>query len=88
MVSLSFTCNGNSFSVERLQPPCNIKLYSVSKDYSNDGLFVSTWRNDEIEQIPACAIEDQTLLAHIAIAQNNENCKEIFLKEGVQYAKN
>lgn len=88
MPSVSFIYNGNSFDVECMQVPCNVKLYSVPKNYSDDGLFVSAWSNDEIEQIPACAIGNETLLAHLQIAQNNNDCNEIFIAEGVQYAHN
>lgn len=88
MLSLSFTYNGNSFDVECVQIPCTVKLYAVPLNYSDDGLFVSVWCNDEIEQIPACPIGSETLLAHLQIAQNIKDCNEIFIAEGVQYAQN
>lgn len=87
MPSLSFTYNGNNFDVDCMQVPCNVKVYAVPSNYSGDGLFVSVWCNDEIEQIPACPIGSETLLAHLQIAQNNNECNEIFIAEGVQYAQ-
>lgn len=87
MPVLFFTYNGNKFDVDCMQTPCTVKVYTVPENYSDDGLFVSVWCNDEIEQIPACAIGSETLIAHIQITPNN-TCNVLFIAEGVQYAQN
>ena len=63
------------------------KLYAVPEDYSDDGLYLATWANGEIEPVPACTIGDAVLLAHLEIAQDGKSCKRIYLAEGVKYAQ-
>lgn len=64
----------------------HVKLYAVPEAYSEDGLYLATWANGEIEPIPACAIGDATMLAHIETTQEGQ-CKPIYLAEGVEYAQ-
>ena len=48
-----------------------VKFYMVPATYSSDGLYVATWRYDEIEPFPACLGAETILLAHVHVGEQN-----------------
>lgn len=86
MSEIKFSYDGQEFTTS-VPLSGHVKLYAVPEDYSDDGLYLATWANGEIEPAPACAIDDATLLAHLGVEQDGKSCKTIYLAEGVKYAQ-
>lgn len=69
--------------------PVEVKLYAVGADYSADGYFAAVWASQELEPMPACAMADTELLAHIRVTEQDSGeyaLQEVFCAKGVQYA--
>ena len=69
---------------------CEVKYYAVPKDYSDDGYYAAVWLTQDLEPVPACAVEAATLLAHVRVVADDSGdyaVQEVFCMEGVKYAK-
>lgn len=86
MSEIAFSYSGQEFTISTPLSG-HVKLYAVPEDYSDDGLYLATWANGEIEPIPACAIGNAVMLAHLKIEQEGSSCKKIYIAEGVKYAQ-
>lgn len=48
--------------------PCQVKVYDVPTDYSEDGKYVACWNpGTEYEPYPACLGSDSHLVAHVVV---------------------
>ena len=68
-----------------------VKLYAVPVSYSDDGYFAAVWFAQDLEPVPACAVESVELLAHVRVMPGENDgyiLQESFCKEGVKYAQN
>lgn len=68
---------------------CEVKYYAVPKDYSDDGFYAAVWLAQDLEPVPACAVENTTLLAHVRVVADDSGgyaVQEVFCMEGVKYA--
>ena len=64
-----------------------VKLYAVPKAYSDDGYYAATWQQGELEPAPGSAVQETTLLAHLAVnsAGAASSVTPIFLAQGVTH---
>lgn len=68
---MRFNYQGNTFDV-KVENGHHVKVYTVPKDYSADGLFVARWMPSiEIEVIPACFQLDAHIIADLNIMNEN-----------------
>lgn len=67
-----------------------VKLYGVPTAYSADGFFASVWMRGELEPVPACAVAESILLAHVELSRSDGGLQllEHVCREGVSYAQN
>lgn len=86
MSEIKFSYGGQEFTTP-VPLSGHVKLYAVPENYSDDGLYLATWANGEIEPVPACAIGDTLMLAHLEMTQDGKSCKRNYLAEGVKYAQ-
>lgn len=71
--------------------PSEVKFYAVPAAYSDDGYYLAIWSPGEYEPVPACAVDSQELLAHLAFEKNDQDelaVRAIARAEGVSYAEN
>lgn len=59
-----------------------VTLYSVPKDYSEDGLFIAIWGQHELEPVPSC--DRPVCLLHVSVTETG--FVEHFKAKGVTYA--
>jgi len=72
MSEIKFSYGGQEFTTP-VPLSGHVKLYAVPENYSDDGLYLATWANGEIEPIPACAIGDTLMLAHLEMTQDGKS---------------
>lgn len=64
---IKLTHKSKSFDVD-VEKSCDLKLYSVPKEYSEDGYYISQYGYGDIEPAPACAGKDAKLLCHASVS--------------------
>ena len=86
-MKITFTHNKKKVEIP-IFGACSVKYYAVPKDYSGDGYFAAVWLAQDLEPVPACAVEAAQLLAHVEVAQEDGalTFQQKYCAEGVKYA--
>lgn len=66
MSKVTLTHKGKSFDVD-VEKSCDVKLYLVPKEYSDDGYYVSQWGFGEAQPFPACEGSEAKMLCHASV---------------------
>ncbi|CAK7028277.1 MAG: hypothetical protein DELT_02670 [Desulfovibrio sp.] len=85
---ITFTQNKKKGAIT-VSGACEAKYYAVPADYSDDGYYAAVWLSQDLEPVPACAVESTELLAHVRVLAGDDGeytLQEVFCKEGVKYA--
>ena len=67
----------------------SIALYGVPTEYSDDGLYLAQWGDEELEPLPACGA--WALLLRLSLSSQGNGEEELvenFRADGVNYAQN
>lgn len=89
-MNLTITYKGQEVSVE-MEPGSDMTLYSVPKEYSEDGLYIAQWGIGDLEPIPASG--RFTMLLHLQLHAGTCCLEEPIIRElykvgDVSYAEN